>query len=95
MVIRSASAEAVAVIAPAVTAATATTTRRRPRKAPPRPSCRLSLVDAVVAGLAAAAAKKQKCRYPDSVRGPSARPLLAVVASSERAVFRVCPRGPR
>lgn len=60
MVIRSASAEAVAVIAPAVTAATATTTRRRPRKAPPRPSCRLSLVDAVVAGLAAAAAKKQK-----------------------------------
>lgn len=62
MVIRSASAEAVAVIAPAVTAATAsvTTTRRRPRKAPPRPSCRLSLVDAVVAGLAAAAAKKHQ-----------------------------------
>lgn len=68
MVIRSASAEAVAVIAPAVTAATAsvTTTRRRPRKAPPRPSCRLSLVDAVVAGLAAAAAKKHQWEEGDS-----------------------------
>lgn len=63
MVIRSASAEAVAVAPPPV--AVTTTTRRRPRKAPPRPSCRLSLVDAVVAGLAAAAAKKHKWEEGD------------------------------